>query len=159
MASSSKIRFFFISLTLLFIPLSCENKNNNVIPDVYVQFECRIYSDIIFWDLQNYSSFVYVNYLTNNWGRYSAGYDSSGIIVYRSVDDFYAYDRTCPHDYEINHKTVRINADFTQAVCPACSTVYSLAAGGQPISGPGRYPLKNYKTSFDGSTVRVWNYY
>lgn len=158
MVPVSKIRFFFIFSIMLFLPQSCKNEMNDVVPDVYVDFECNIYTDITFWDLQNYSSFVYVNYLTNNWGRYSAGYDSSGIIVYRSVDDFYAYDRTCPYDYEINHKTERINADFTQAICPACSTVYSLAAGGQPVSGPGRYPLKNYRASFDGRVVRVWNH-
>jgi len=159
MTSTSKIRFFFISALLLFFPQSCKNDKNDVIPDVYVDFTIDISTDIIFRDLQSYSSYVYVNYLTNNWGRYSAGYDSSGIIVYRSVDDFYAYDRTCPYDYVINAKTVRVNADFTEAICPSCGTVYSLAAGGQPISGPGRYPLKNYKTSFDGRYARVWNYY
>jgi hypothetical protein len=160
MASVSKIRFFFISLTLLVLPASCEKNKNDVIPDVYVNFYMDISSDILFRDLSSIGSSFIVNYLTNNWGYASAGYDSSGIIVYRSSpDEFNAYDRTCPYDYFINGKVIKVNVDFTQAICPSCSTTYALAAFGSPISGPGRYPLKNYKTGFDGIVVHVWNYY
>jgi nitrite reductase/ring-hydroxylating ferredoxin subunit len=160
MASYSKIRYFFISVTLLIIPVSCEKNKNDVIPDVYVDFTMDISYDIIFKDLASFGNYVYIDYLTNNWGRYSAGYDSSGIIVYRySENEFNAYDRTCPFDYVTNGRSVRINVDFTEAICPVCSTHYALAAYGSPVSGPGRYPLKNYRTSFDGRYVRVWNYY
>jgi hypothetical protein len=159
MVSSSKIRFFFISMVFLFIPSSCEKNKNDVIPDVYVDFTMDISYDILFKDLLSSGSSVIVNYSTNNWGRYSAGYDSSGIIVYRSIDDFYAYDRTCPYDYAVNGKSVKVNVDFVYAICPVCSTYYALPNFGTPTSGPGKYPLKNYKTSFDGRWVRVWNYY
>jgi hypothetical protein len=115
--------------------------------------------DILFRDLTSMGNSVIVNYLTNNWGYRSAGYDSSGIIVYRSfTDEFNAYDRTCPYDYVVNNKVVRVNVDFTMAICPVCSTYYYLSSYGSPASGPGRYPLKNYKTTFDGQYVRVWNH-
>jgi nitrite reductase/ring-hydroxylating ferredoxin subunit len=159
MATGSKIKYFFISLALFLLPASCVNNKNDVIPDVYIDFTMDISHDILFRDLLSFGNSVIVNYLTNNWGSYSAGYDSCGIIVYRaSEEEFNAYDRTCPYDYVVNNKTVRVNVDFIQAVCPVCSTYYALSSFGSPVSGPGRYPLKNYKTSFDGRYVRVWNH-
>jgi hypothetical protein len=159
MTSGSKIRYFFISLAFLLLPASCENNKNDVIPDVYVDFTMNISRDVLFRDLTSIGSSVIVNYLTNNWGYISAGYDSSGIIVYRSnLDEFNAYDRTCPYDYVVKNKTVRVNVDFMQAICPVCSTYYELSSYGSPSAGPGRYPLKNYKTSFFDPYVRVWNY-
>lgn len=158
MAAGSKIKYFFISLAFLLLPASCVNNKNDVIPNVYVDFSMDI-TDILFRDLLSINNSVIVNYLTNNWGYSSAGYDSSGIIVYRSYEDeFDAYDRTCPYDYVVNDKIVKVKVDFTEAICPVCSTHYALSSYGSPSSGPGRYPLKNYKTSFDGKWVRVWNH-
>ena len=94
---------------------------------------------------------------TNNWGSGAAGFDGNGIIVFNGGDDFYAFDRTCPHDYDANGMSVKVIIDFTIAVCPYCGTTYSLSASGTPASGVGKYPLKNYKTSFDGRFVKVWN--
>jgi hypothetical protein len=159
MAIGSKIKYFFISCALFLLPSSCENNKNDVIPDVYVDFTMDITNDILFRDLSSIGNSVFISYLTNNWGYRSAGFDSSGIIVYRSLpEEFNAYDRTCPYDYVVNGKSVRVNVDFTQAVCPVCSTYYALSSYGTPTSGPGRYPLKNYKISFDGRYVRVWNH-
>jgi hypothetical protein len=163
MAAGSKIKYFFISLAFLLLPASCENNKNDVIPNVYVDFTMNISSDVLFRDLSSIGNSVIVTYLTNNWGNYSAGYDSSGIIVYRLLEDeFDAYDRTCPYDYAINNKIARVNvsnSNSTIVICPVCGTNYALAAYGSPISGPSRYPLKNYRTSFDGLRyVRVWNH-
>jgi nitrite reductase/ring-hydroxylating ferredoxin subunit len=91
--------------------------------------------------------------------KYAGGYDGNGIIIYRSLpDEFNAYDRTCPHDYVINNLSKKVNIDFIEAICPECSTHYALSSFGTPISGPGNYPLKNYKTRFDGRYITVWNY-
>jgi nitrite reductase/ring-hydroxylating ferredoxin subunit len=160
MTAGSKIKYFFISLAFLLLPASCENNKSDVIPTVFVDFTIDINYDIIFRDLSSPGNSVIVNYLTNGWGYRSAGYDSSGIIVYRSnLTDFFAYDRTCPYDYVINNKIAKVKVDYTEAICPVCSTYYSLSAGGQPFSGPGKYPLKNYRTSFDGQRyLRVSNY-
>jgi nitrite reductase/ring-hydroxylating ferredoxin subunit len=94
---------------------------------------------------------------TNNWGSLAAGFEGNGIIIYRGVDEFSAYDRTCPHDYKVNGLSIKVRVDFIYAVCPKCGTTYALSANGTPASGVGRYPLKNYRTSFDGRYVRVWN--
>ncbi len=159
MADKSKIRFFFISLAFFLLPSSCLNEKNDVIPNVYIDFTMDLSGDILFRNLSGAGTSVIITYQTNNWGEYSAGYDSSGIIVYQVDEDEYsAYDRTCPYCYVAKSLVEIVYVDFTEAICPKCKTSYSLSAGGVPITGPGRYPLKNYKTSFDGRYLRVWNH-
>lgn len=160
MLLSPKIRFFIISLLLIITVASC-NKKNDVIPDVYVDFTLDTY-DPEFVDLNAIGGSDTISARTNNWGRGAAGYAGNGIIITRGVDEFFAYDRTCPHDYIVNELSIKVNIDvtnFMRAVCPACSTEYELLAYGTPATGIGQYPLKNYKTNFDGRWVRVWNNY
>jgi nitrite reductase/ring-hydroxylating ferredoxin subunit len=140
--SGSKIGFFLFTTALVISMGSCSKARNDVIPDVNLT---AIGSDT-------------VDGKTNNWGNAAAGgFDGNGIIIYNGGDDFYAYDRTCPYDYEVNGLSVKVKIDFTIATCPKCGTIYSLSASGTPASGVGRYPLKNYRTSFDGRFLRVWN--
>lgn len=158
MTSVSKIRFFLITTALVFSITSC-NKENDVIPDVYVDFTIDIF-DPQFVNLNALGGSDTIDAHTNNWGARSAGYGGNGIIVTAGVNEFYAYDRTCPHDYEVNNTSVQIRIDkinFAKAVCPSCGTVYELLSYGTPSSGIGRYPLKNYKTSFDGRNIWVRN--
>jgi hypothetical protein len=157
-ASGSKIIIFLTFMALAIITVSC-NKKNDVIPDVYVEFTLDL-SDPEFFDLNAFGGTITVNSSTNNLGLRAAGYDGNGIIIHAGVDEFFAYDRTCPHDYEINGTSIKVNIDPSNsliATCPECKTNYALSAGGTPSKGIGRYPLKNYKTSFDGRFVRVWN--
>jgi nitrite reductase/ring-hydroxylating ferredoxin subunit len=155
-AINSKIGLFTITLTIFVVFSSCNKNKNDVIPDVYVDFTLDL-NDPEFVSLNALGGADTVNARTNNWGTFAAGYDGNGIIIYRGPDEFYAYDRTCPHDYAVNGISVRLKIDFTLAVCPKCGTKYALAAFGTPASGIGRYPMKNYRTSFDGRFVRVWN--
>jgi nitrite reductase/ring-hydroxylating ferredoxin subunit len=153
--SGSKIRFFLLIFFFSLLLASCMKEKNNVIPDVFVGFTLDL-TDPEFINLTAIGSDT-VDAHTNNWGSGAAGFNGNGIIVYNGGDDFYAYDRTCPHDYATNSLSVRVKIDFTIAVCPKCGTTYALSASGTPASGIGRYPLKNYRTSFDGRFVRVWN--
>jgi nitrite reductase/ring-hydroxylating ferredoxin subunit len=156
----SKIKLFLIVLTFAITLGSC-NKKNDVIPDVYVDFTLDLY-DPQFVDLNAIGGSDTIDARTNNWGSGAAGYNGNGIIVSRGVDEFFAYDRTCPHDYEVNTLSIKVSIDpknFAKAVCPKCHTTYELLSFGTPASGPGRYPLKNYRTNFDGRFVRVWNNY
>ena len=153
--SLSKIAFFFI-ITVFYISIgACTKAKNDVIPDVYVNFVLDL-ADPEFVNLTAIGSDT-VDARTNNWGSGAAGFDGNGIIIFNGGDAFYAYDRTCPHDYAVNGLSIKVRIDFTIATCPLCGTVYSLPASGTPASGVGKYPLKNYKTSFDGRYVTVWN--
>ncbi|HEY5470968.1 MAG TPA: hypothetical protein VIK07_10630 [Bacteroidales bacterium] len=158
MRSDSKISFFLIAIAFTMSLSSC-NKKNDVIPDVTVDFRLDV-NDPEFTDLASFGGIALVSSKTNNLGIYAAGYNGNGIIIFAGVEEFYAYDRTCPHDYATGGLSIKVNIDPTNslnAICPQCSTNYALAAGGTPSKGIGRYPLKNYKTSFDGRYVRVWN--
>jgi len=158
MVSDSKIRFFLI-LAAFTVGISSCNKKNDVIPDVYVNFIFKL-TDVQFSNLTVYGGSVAVDSHTNNWGTAAAGYDDHGIIICSGIDEFYAYDRTCPHDYVVNNLSIKVNIDPANsmiAICPKCGTKYGLTNFGTPISGVSRYPLKNYKTSYDGNYVTVWN--
>jgi len=158
MALFSKIRFFLITASLVIILSSC-NKKNDVIPDTYVNFTFDL-NDPEFVSLSGFGGSVTVDSHTNNWGLAAAGFDGNGIIICFGVDEFYAYDRTCPHDYVVNGLSIKVNIDpgnSTIAVCPKCGTKYGLTVGGTPASGVGRYPLKNYRTRIQENYVTVWN--
>ena len=158
MTSYSKIRFFLITVALLLTFSSC-NKKNDVIPDTYVNFTLHL-NDPEFINLTGFGGSVTVDSHTNNWGTAAAGYDGNGIIICSGNEEFYAYDRTCPHDYITNSLSIKVNIDpsnSTIGICPNCETKYGLTVGGTPVSGIGRYPLKNYKTSIQGNYVTVWN--
>ena len=158
MGSDSKIRFFLIVMAITVTLSSC-NKKNDVIPDVYVNFTLDL-NDPEFVSLTSMGGSVTVDSHTNNWGSGASGFDGNGIIIYSGVDEFYAFDRTCPHDYSVNDLSIKVNIDINSslfAVCPKCGTSYALSAGGTPASGIGRYPLKNYRTRFESRYVTVWN--
>ena len=118
-ADRAKLGIFFIFLTLL--AESCENDKNDVIPDVYVDFTMDL-NDIEFVNLTTMFGSVYVNANTNNWGLKAGGYDGNGIIVFAGPEgEYYAYDRTCPHDYKVNNLSVKITVvDMIYAECPRC---------------------------------------
>jgi nitrite reductase/ring-hydroxylating ferredoxin subunit len=157
MTIKSKIILFFIILCLPHFLVSCKKNKNDVIPTVYVYFSISL-NDPLFLDLAAPFNHAFIDRNTNNMGQSAGGYDNNGIIVFNGADGFYAYDRTCPHDYEVNHKSIKVNIDGIFAVCPSCGTKYALTASGSPYSGVGQYPLKNYRTAFNGLYITVSNY-
>jgi nitrite reductase/ring-hydroxylating ferredoxin subunit len=158
MTTIPKIRYFFFSSLFIILFISCEREENDVIPDTYVDFTIDLMDFPNLYGIIG-SDTVDAYDLRIDYRKYAGGYNNSGIIIYSGADDFYAYDRTCPHDYTESGISVKVDIDFTIATCPECGTTYALAAGGLPASGPGRYPLKNYRTSLNGRYLRVWNNY
>ena len=158
MTSLSKINLYLIAVSLVVSLSYCKKSKNDVIPDVYVNFTLDL-TDPEFIILTSFGQTVTVNQNTNNFGSRAGGYAGFGIIVHSGTNEIFAYDRTCPHEYAEDGSTVKIDIDSSSiyAVCPVCKTKYGLPANGTPAEGIGRYPLKNYKTSFDGRWLRVWN--
>ena len=128
---------------------ACKKNKNDVIPNVFVDFTIDL-ADPEFISLTSIGETVTVNKFTNNFGYLAAGFAENGIIIHSGIDEFFAYDRTCPHDYVLNGSTIKIEIDKSSsmyAVCPECKTKYGLPVNGTPVEGAGRYPLKNHKTS------------
>jgi nitrite reductase/ring-hydroxylating ferredoxin subunit len=160
MSVSNLKNFLIISLVLL-LSVSCDKEKNDVIPDVVIDFHVDLVSDPYFFDLASaLGNSVYVSSATNNLGIKAAGYDGNGIIIYHSLPDEYsAFDRTCPHCYVVSSLSKAVNIDGIYAVCPQCATNYALPSFGAPSSGPGQYPLKNYRAELAGQYLHVWNSY
>jgi nitrite reductase/ring-hydroxylating ferredoxin subunit len=159
MTIKPKLIVFFLIISLPLLLESCKKSKNDVIPTVYVDFYIDL-NDPLFINLLPPLTYVTVSASTNNLGTKAAGFDNNGIIVFHNTEqEFYAYDRTCPHDYEVNNKSVKINVvDDIYAVCPVCETKYALTVNGTPASGVGKYPLKNYRAALAGTLVHVYNY-
>ncbi len=160
----SNLRLFLIVPALLLLTVACNRKKNDVIPDIRIDFTIT-YSDPEFYDLFNAagnSSILTASH--RHLGIGTGGYDGNGIIIYNTgnidFNEFAAFDRTCPHCYATDDVSVAVNVDGIFVDCPRCLTTYALGSFGMPMEpndGPGRYPLKNYHTSFSGYTIRVWN--
>jgi hypothetical protein len=156
-----KIRLFLILLVFALALNGCKKSKYDVIPYSPVNFSLDL-NDPEFFNLNSLGGSDTIDAHTNNWGINAAGFDGNGIIIYSTgypfPNEFYAFDRTCPHDYEVNGLSIKVSIkDIIYAECPKCKTRYALPANGTPSSGIGRYPLKNYKTSFDGRYIHVWN--
>jgi nitrite reductase/ring-hydroxylating ferredoxin subunit len=153
-----KPALFFLSLILAFAAASCNRDENDIIPDVYVDFTIDL-MDPEFISLLAIDVSDTIDATTNNWGSRSAGYDGNGIIIYSGPEEYYAYDRTCPYDFAVNGLSIKVRTDKSSvALCPHCGTKYALSVYGTPVSGPGNYSLKNYNTTFEEARyVSVWN--
>ena len=152
----SKLRnFLLISLISLLIT-DCNKGEKNIIPDVPTDFVIDL-NDPRFIDLNAIGNSVIVS--SSYWGSVSAGYNNHGIIVYRAgQDEFYAFDRTCTFEEQLN-EAVNIDSLRTlTAKCPNCGSVYVLPSLAYPEKdGPAVYPLKQYYAEYSSNTVWVHN--
>lgn len=152
----SKLRIIFIIFLLLFFLTGCTRENEEIIPNTYVNFFIRL-DDPQFIDLNAIGNSVIVT--SRYAGGNSAGYDFNGIIIYRaSQDDFYAFDRTCTYQVE-KSIAVEIENSMIVAECPECGSKYVLPNLAFPTENSlSKYPLRQYKTLFDGmTTIHVFN--
>jgi len=136
-----KISFLLIFTLATFF--SC-NENQQVVPNVYVDFT------IMLTDPEYNALTVPGNSLTVTGGV-------NGIIIYRiSQDEFAAYDRTCTHNVEENCR-VQVDETLLFAVDSMCCGSKFLLLDGSAYEGEAIYPLKAYRTYYDGTYLRVYN--
>lgn len=137
-----------LALLLVFllglIPSSCETNRGPLIPYVTVNRYLLLYSDLA-------GMGIGTTMLIDDEGV-------NGIVLYREADlIFHAYDRTCTLWPEHNAAVVEDTSFFGVLECPVCHSTYLLMNGGEPNSGPARYPLVEYKTSIQGDVLRIYN--
>ena len=153
----SKITILLIitsSLTLT----NCRRDDGDVIPDVYINFTINIYSDPEFIELKIPGNSEVVSHTSV--GKTSLGYDDNGVIIYNTGEGFFAFDRTCTHDFPDESVAVELVSHGSTVKCPVCGSVYVLPSDGLPtLDGPAIYPLKNYSTYFNPNTgqLQVYN--
>lgn len=153
----SNLKIFSLIVIFFTVNTACNKDEYDVIPDVMVDFYIDL-NDPEFFNLAVETGYSLISSSTNNLGIYAAGFDNNGIIIYHALtDEFVAYDRTCPHDYAVNNQSVAVDVDGVYAVCPVCKSSWALPSFGATASGPSKYPLKTYRTTFDGRFIHVYN--
>jgi nitrite reductase/ring-hydroxylating ferredoxin subunit len=133
---------YILLLTLSF--LSCSKDDNANIPLVAVNY--TIYTnDPAYNAVSTPGTWMYLN----------GG--SRGIILYRASNaEFKAYDRHCTYDSNNSCALVSVEVSNITAKDDCCGSQF-LITDGSVIKNPASLPLKLYKTSFDGSVLRIFN--
>lgn len=134
-----KLLLLFIALILV---TSCgKDEDRDQIPYVLVNFS--IYPNTI--DFIAEGQYVYS----------TGGY--KGLIIYRpQSSEFKVYERACPHDPLTEGARVTVDDTGIIAVDSVCGSQYILTDG-SPIKGPAGIALKQYRTSWDGNELRIYN--
>ncbi len=128
---------------VLFMP-SCETGNGEIIPYVRVDLYLLLYADLA--DMGIGSTKVIEDEGVN------------GIILYRESDlAFQAFDRTCTRWPDHSEAVIEDPSFFGVFECPECGSTYLLMNGGEPNSGPARYPLVQYRTTLQGDVLHIFN--
>jgi nitrite reductase/ring-hydroxylating ferredoxin subunit len=141
--NSRSIKLLF-PLVLLVVLAAChKDKQSPTIPYVYVNI--TLYPNTLTSDYIPVSGWVYS----------TGGY--RGLIIYRMTEnEFMAYERTCPYDPDKATSRVEVESSGITAVDSCCGSRYILTDG-SPIKGPSGYPLQQYRTSYDGEHLRIFN--
>lgn len=135
-----------ILLLIVLIFYSCD-KNKSKIPLVVVDIWIDL-TDPLYYDLQQISNYVYITGGVN------------GIIVYRNTaDEFFAYERTCPHDPECGKVFVDENSFSIAIDTICCGSEFLLMLDGAVSSGPSKFPLKKYycEYSINNQSLHIKN--
>jgi Rieske Fe-S protein len=136
--------FIFISMIFIF-SLSCgKGSDHQSIPEVPVDLYLDI-SSTIYIKLSNVGGYEYL----------SGGY--KGLIVYRvSMEEFVAYDRTCPYHPYDKCALIEMNPSGIILKDTCCGSQFNILDG-SVSKGPAEYPLKKYQTIFDGQILQISN--
>ena len=148
------MRFFTLSIFyrlalisgLLLAVTSCRDKKTDPIPYAYV----NIYID------PNSTLYSHLNVI-GGYEYLTASQPSRGIIVYRmAMDEFVAFERTCPYDPKASCSRIQVEASATTAIDSCCMSRFILLDG-SPFSGPATISMKQYRTYYDGNLLHIFN--
>lgn len=133
---------------LIFGMFTCEDTPHNPnMPDAYINFSIEPNSTF-YSELNTVSGWMYV----------TAPPESRGIIIYRySFDEFKAYERQSPNKPNSCGEYSRLIVDFPFVVDTCLDVKYSILDGSVFTEGYNGYPLIQYHTQYDGSTLRIYN--
>lgn len=126
---------------------SCSDKDEQIIPYTKVNLTINL-------QLPQFNALSSVN---NAIIYPNAGYNLNGVIVYRnSLDEFTAYDATCPKHIDTKPTAVVLddNGSAGTATCPECNTVYYFFNYAYPSKG---YPLRRYSLTKSGNMLYINN--
>ena len=129
--------------SLLIISLGCKKDNNQqVIPNTLVDIQINL-SNLEYQSLQTFGGYVNI----------TGGV--RGIIVYRSENDYKAFERNCPNAPELDCARVSVDSSSLYIQCPCCTSQFDFEGG--VTSGPSPFPLKRYSTNVSSNFLNIRN--
>lgn len=139
---------YFLIAALFFGMFSCNDTPHNPnIPNAYINFSLEPNSTMN-PELNTVSGWMYIK----------PHQGSRGIIIYRySLDEFKAYERQSPNDPNHCGELSRMIVEFPFVVDTCLNVKYSILDGSIITPGYQGYPLIQYHTQYDGTTLRVFN--
>ncbi len=145
----------FISLLILFCALSCTQTEHSYFPSYPVYLEL----DLTFEDKDLNGVMAYKEYILGKTSGLGATERTGlgGVLVYHSVDGYFAYDLSCPNETQASVR-VEMDENGINAVCPKCGSTYNIFEGyGRLEKGPATRGLKQYQTALSGTKLYVTN--
>ena len=139
-------KIIIISLFFLMSIFDGCRKNDEVVPNVYVNFTIDLGS-VQYLKLATIGGWVYVTGGVN------------GILIYRnSMTEFSAYDRTCPYHPNENNRVYVQTPNDIFVYDSVCHSRFFLL-NGLPESGPAKAPLKSYNADYldANNSLHVYN--
>ena len=134
-------------LSLLFVSflhMGCKKDRPGGVPPVSVDISINV-NNPAYADLA----------VTSGWLYLSGG--SQGLIIYRnSIEQFTALDRHCPYQPA---NLCRVFVDDSEVIArdSLCCHSAFLITDGSVVQGPSALSLQKYNTTFNGTTLRIYN--
>lgn len=147
------MRYFILFLLSLVNFVSCNenNRNINYTAKNYVYFRLDLNTKYA-RPLLSPAGMV----LITDVNRVGETVGANGIAIVRAIDkidEYYAFDLTCPYDYPNN---VSIEIGDADLYCPKCGSRFQVMYGnGAPTNGPANKPLFRYKVVKNGNVLIV----
>jgi len=97
--------------------------------------------------------------VVGGWAYYPANNSSGlkGLIIYRNAtDQFSAFDRACPYHLQNACALLEVLNDNTSVIDSCCMSRFQIFDG-QVLLGPATTPMIQYRTTFNGSVLHIFN--
>lgn len=101
--------------------------------------------------------YQYPNLSTVGGYEYIVGGYQGVVVIRTSLNEYRAYERTCPHD----NGRLEISTDYGSSLleCPLCHSCYNVYSDGMPLEGSlSSCPPFQYPTVCDGGTLYISNW-
>lgn len=137
-------RVCLLVASLLLLAVGCRKSEPGGVPYVAVDISVNINNPA-------YNALA----VPSGWLYLSGG--SQGLIVYRNgPSEFTALDRHCPYQ---TGNLCRVYVDSSEVIArdSLCCHSAFLITDGEVVQGPSALSLKQYSTSFNGTTLRIYN--
>jgi len=146
--SNSKIMRKSILIPFLIILIvACSNDNEHPVPNTPYLGSPICINDVEYFNLLNNYGIVFLE---------NEGYLGNGILVVNvGNNEFMAYDATCPYEVQEGCKVLPDKSSMILVECKCCGSKYEVTFG-DVNTGPSNYPLKKYKTAYDGACIRIY---